>query len=101
MDNAHNGIALVGFDADDTLWKSQDYFDAAQAEFERIVAAYVDLAVRYRDRGYSDADVRKELAANELPMTPALPGKAIEETFTFYFRPGDPLETNTAVADAA
>lgn len=38
-----NGIALVGFDADDTLWKSQDYFDAAQADFERIVAAYVDL----------------------------------------------------------
>lgn len=38
------GIALVGFDADDTLWKSQDYFDDAQAEFERIVAAYVDLA---------------------------------------------------------
>jgi isoquinoline 1-oxidoreductase beta subunit len=49
--------------------------------------------------GLSDADVRKELQANELPMTPALPGKAIEETFTFYFRPGDPLETNTAVAD--
>ena len=44
MDHMHNGIALVGFDADDTLWKSQDYFDAAQAEFERIVAAYVDLA---------------------------------------------------------
>jgi len=44
MDSMRNGIALVGFDADDTLWKSQDYFDDAQAEFERIVAAYVDLA---------------------------------------------------------
>ena len=43
MDRMRNGIALVGFDADDTLWKSQDYFDDAQAEFERIVAAYVDL----------------------------------------------------------
>jgi putative hydrolase of the HAD superfamily len=43
MDSALGGIALVGFDADDTLWKSQDYFDDAQAEFERIVAAYVDL----------------------------------------------------------
>jgi putative hydrolase of the HAD superfamily len=43
MDSSRSGIALVGFDADDTLWKSQDYFDAAQAEFERIVAAYVDL----------------------------------------------------------
>ena len=38
-----NGIALVGFDADDTLWRSQDYFDGAQAEFECIVATYVDL----------------------------------------------------------
>jgi putative hydrolase of the HAD superfamily len=37
------GIALVGFDADDTLWRSQDYFDEAQAAFERIVARYVDL----------------------------------------------------------
>ena len=37
------GIALLGFDADDTLWRSQDYFDAAQAQFERIISAYVDL----------------------------------------------------------
>ena len=34
------GIGLVGFDADDTLWRSQDYFDDAQAQFERIVAGY-------------------------------------------------------------
>lgn len=39
----HDGIALVGFDADDTLWRSQDYFDDAQARFERIVSEYVDL----------------------------------------------------------
>ena len=39
-----NAIALVGFDADDTLWRSQDYFDAAQLEFERIISAYVDLS---------------------------------------------------------
>ena len=44
MDSTRGGIALVGFNADDTLWKSQDYFDEAQAEFERIVGAYVDLA---------------------------------------------------------
>ncbi len=44
MDAAQrNGIALVGFDADDTLWRSQDYFDDVQARFERIVSAYVDL----------------------------------------------------------
>ena len=44
MDRTHGGIALVGFDADDTLWRSQDYFDDAQAQFERIVGGYVDLA---------------------------------------------------------
>ena len=45
MEPARNptGIAMVGFDADDTLWRSQDYFDEAQAQFERIVSAYVDL----------------------------------------------------------
>ncbi|MBN8717128.1 MAG: HAD family hydrolase [Stenotrophomonas sp.] len=37
------GLALVGFDADDTLWRSQDHFDAAQAQFEHIIAGYVDL----------------------------------------------------------
>ncbi|RNF84421.1 HAD family hydrolase [Montanilutibacter psychrotolerans] len=36
-------IGLVGFDADDTLWRSQDYFDEAQLAFERVVGAYVDL----------------------------------------------------------
>jgi putative hydrolase of the HAD superfamily len=47
-------IRLVGFDADDTLWRSEDYFDAAQAEFERIVGAYVDLAdTRALDRLYA------------------------------------------------
>ena len=35
---------MVGFDADDTLWKSEDYFREAQDRFERIVANYVDLA---------------------------------------------------------
>ena len=43
MHSIRDGIALVGFDADDTLWRSQDYFDDAQLQFERIVAAYVDL----------------------------------------------------------
>ncbi len=39
-----NAIRLVGFDADDTLWRSQDYFDQAQVDFEAIVGRYVDLA---------------------------------------------------------
>ncbi len=45
-------LGMVGFDADDTLWRSQDYFDAAQLEFERIVGGYVDL---------QDSDARSRL----------------------------------------
>jgi len=36
-------IELVGFDGDDTLWHSEGYYQAAHAEFERIVGSYVDL----------------------------------------------------------
>jgi putative hydrolase of the HAD superfamily len=51
--DAH-GPALVGFDGDDTLWRSQDYFDQAQAEFERMLGGYVDLAdARVAERLYA------------------------------------------------
>ena len=36
-------IDLVGFDADDTLWRSEDYFQSAHAEFERVLGTYIDL----------------------------------------------------------
>jgi len=49
--------------------------------------------------GKSDASVLADLRKAQLPLTPALPGKTIDETFTFHFRPGDPLETNCAIAD--
>jgi isoquinoline 1-oxidoreductase beta subunit len=49
--------------------------------------------------GKSDATVLADLRANELPMLPPLLGKVIEDRFIFHFRPGDPLETNCAVAD--
>jgi len=50
--------------------------------------------------GKSDDQVLSDLKAAELPLPPANPaGKSLEERFTFYFRPGDPLETNSAVAD--
>ena len=50
--------------------------------------------------GKSDSDVLGDLIAAELPMTPALPlVSTLDQRFTFYFRPGDPLETNSAVAD--
>jgi putative hydrolase of the HAD superfamily len=38
-----NAIRLVGFDADDTLWRSEDYYRDAQREFEAIIARYADL----------------------------------------------------------
>jgi isoquinoline 1-oxidoreductase beta subunit len=49
--------------------------------------------------GKSTASVLKDLKNAQLPLTPALPGSVIDETFTFHFRPGDPLETNCAIAD--
>jgi putative hydrolase of the HAD superfamily len=48
-----SAIRLVGFDGDDTLWRSQDYFDEAQAQFERIVGSYADLGdVRLHEHLY-------------------------------------------------
>ena len=45
---------MVGFDADDTLWRSEDYFHAAQGEFERIVGCHVDLGdTGLRERLYA------------------------------------------------
>jgi isoquinoline 1-oxidoreductase beta subunit len=51
--------------------------------------------------GKSEADVLADLKQAELPLTPALDPLAtsLEQLFTFHFRPGDPLETNCAVAD--
>ena len=49
--------------------------------------------------GKSADDVLADLKANEPPLTPPPSGEAIEELFTFHFRPGDALEPNTAVAN--
>jgi putative hydrolase of the HAD superfamily len=47
-------IRLVGFDGDDTLWRSEDYYRGAQEDFERIVAHYVDLHdARAQERLYA------------------------------------------------
>lgn len=44
-------IELVGFDADDTLWHSEPYFQDAHAQFERVLGGYIDLAdARVHDR---------------------------------------------------
>ena len=50
----HAPIALVGFDGDDTLWRSQDFYDEAQATFERMLGRYVDLGdARVQERLYA------------------------------------------------
>jgi putative hydrolase of the HAD superfamily len=36
-------IELVGFDGDDTLWHSEGYYQAAQQQFERVLARYVEV----------------------------------------------------------
>ena len=36
-------IRWVGFDGDDTLWKSEDYYRAAERDFEDVVGRYIDL----------------------------------------------------------
>lgn len=35
---------MVGFDADDTLWHSEGYYQGAHAQFEEILSRYVDVA---------------------------------------------------------
>jgi len=37
-------LKMVGFDGDDTLWRSEDYYREANAEFAAIVGHYADLA---------------------------------------------------------
>lgn len=37
-------IRMVAFDADDTLWRSEEYFREAEAKFHALVARYVDTA---------------------------------------------------------
>ena len=49
-------LELIGFDADDTLWHSEPYFQDAHARFERILGGYIDLA---------DARVHERLLATE------------------------------------
>lgn len=38
-----SAIRWVGFDGDDTLWKSEDYYRAAELQFEAIIGQYIDL----------------------------------------------------------
>ena len=71
--------------------------------FGQCIDAIRALKVRWsggKVDGKSDASVKADLQKSLLPFPPLdLLGKKIEHDFVFHFRPGDPLETNTAVAD--
>jgi putative hydrolase of the HAD superfamily len=49
-------LQVVGFDADDTLWHSETWYQDAQAQFESLLARYIDVG---------DAQVRERLLATE------------------------------------
>ncbi|MGC1547976.1 MAG: HAD family hydrolase [Rhodanobacter sp.] len=40
-------LQLIGFDGDDTLWHSEGYYQAANAQFTDILGRYVDLGDRH------------------------------------------------------
>jgi isoquinoline 1-oxidoreductase beta subunit len=71
--------------------------------FGQCIDAIRALKVRWGKGPVDDksADtVLADLKQAEVPLPPAAPGgTVIEQVFTFNFRPGDPLEPNTAVAD--
>ena len=65
---ADGGIAMVGFDGDDTLWRSQDFYDEAQATFERMLGQYIDLGdARVQERLYAVETYLRLLREFDLP----------------------------------
>lgn len=52
------GIRWVGFDGDDTLWKSEDYYRQAEHDFEQVLAAYIDLGDRRMQQHLLDTERR-------------------------------------------
>lgn len=48
-DRRIDGFDIVAFDADDTLWKSEDAFQAAEARFAELVAPYAPVGIDVLD----------------------------------------------------
>jgi isoquinoline 1-oxidoreductase subunit beta len=105
VDNAAEVRAMPGI-TDVAVIPHTQYVNGGVAVRGRTFGQCIDavraLKVRWSGSsvsGKSDASVLADLRKSQLPLTPALPGKTVDETFTFHFRPGDPLETNCAIAD--
>ncbi|HET6804394.1 MAG TPA: HAD family hydrolase [Frateuria sp.] len=54
-------LELIGFDGDDTLWHSEGYYQAAGAEFQAILARYVDVTDSHVQAGMLSTE-RRNLA---------------------------------------
>ncbi len=66
---------------------------------DAVRALKVDWAAGTKDKSSSDS-LLTEIAGAELPMLPADPtATVLEETYTFQWRSGSPMETNAAIAD--
>jgi isoquinoline 1-oxidoreductase beta subunit len=104
VDNAAEVLAMPGITDVAVIPHSQHVPGGVAVRgrtFGQCIDAVRALKVRWagsRASGKSDASVLGDLRKAELPLTPPL-GRTIDETFTFHFRPGDPLETNCAIAD--
>ena len=62
-------LKLIGFDGDDTLWHSEGYYQAANAEFAAILGRYVDLADRQGDLDQIDLPMARGDIADYLGLT--------------------------------
>ena len=104
VDNAAEVLAMPGITDVAVIPHSQHVPGGVAVRgrtFGQCIDAVRALKVRWagsRASGKSDASVLADLRKAELPLTPPL-GRTIDERFTFHFRPGDPLETNCAIAD--
>ncbi|MGQ0632612.1 MAG: molybdopterin cofactor-binding domain-containing protein [Sporichthyaceae bacterium] len=66
---------------------------------DAVRALKVDWGAGTKDNENSDS-IEEQVAAVQLPKAPAPAGaEVIEDTFTFQFRSGSPMETNNAIAD--
>ena len=74
------GISWVGFDGDDTLWKSEDYYRSAEVEFENIIGQYIDLTdarTLQHLHGGAGADLGKSQRFHSFQTTRATAAKTI------------------------
>lgn len=94
------GVTHVGIIPTDTQYPGGVAVRART--FGRCIDAIRNMKVQWKDGpivGMSSDSVIQALKDGQPPLPPPAPGTVEEQQFVFQFRPGDPLETNVAVAD--